>query len=160
MVIEDGYRLNVGIIVANQENQLFWGKRAAKTNGWQFAQGGIKEDELVLDAMYRELYEELGLGPNDIDIIAESNDWLAYDLPEAYRRYYSKPLVVGQKQRWFLLRLLSSDDSINLVASRRPEFCEWRWVDYWYAIDHIIDFKRDVYQQILTEFEDTLFSNQ
>ena len=72
MIDDEGYRHNVGIIISNDQKQLFWGRRASKSNGWQFPQGGIKEDEIALDAMYRELGEELGLGPNDVDVIAES----------------------------------------------------------------------------------------
>lgn len=156
MIDDEGYRLNVGIVVSNDQGQLWWGRRAAKSSGWQFPQGGINEGEIALDAMYRELLEEVGLGPNDVDLIAESNQWLSYDLPEQYRRYHSKPLCIGQKQRWFLLRLVSSESTINLEATSKPEFVEWRWVDYWYAVDHIIDFKREVYQKMLEEFQETL----
>lgn len=157
MINEEGYRLNVGIVVSNDKQQLFWGKRAAKSNGWQFPQGGMHDGEIALDAMYRELEEELGLGPNDVDVIAESQQWYHYDLPEQYRRYHSRPLVIGQKQKWFLLKLIKDDSAIRLDASRKPEFVTWKWVDYWYALDHIISFKRDVYQQMLTEFEENLF---
>ena len=157
MIDDEGYRLNVGIVVSNDKQQLVWGRRAAKSGGWQFPQGGVEEGEVTLDCMYRELHEELGLGPNDINIVAESKQWLKYDLPEQFRRYHSTPLVIGQKQRWFLLKLVSPDSAIRLDANRRPEFVEWQWVDYWYALDQIIDFKREIYQQMLAEFEQFIF---
>lgn len=160
MIDEDGYRLNVGMVLCNDQNKLFWGKRAAKSNGWQFPQGGVKENELPIDAMYREISEELGLGPNDLDIIGETKEWHTYDLPEQYRRYYSKPLCIGQKQRWYLLRLVGPESCIRLDATRHPEFTEYKWVDFWYAVDHIIDFKQDIYRTMLTEFEPLLLGSK
>lgn len=160
VIDDEGYRLNVGFVITNDQQQVFWGKRAAKSNGWQFPQGGIKEDETELDAMYRELREEVGLGPNDIDVVAKSKQWLSYELPEQFRRYDSQPLCVGQKQRWFLLKLVVPDTAFRLDLARRPEFVEWRWVDYWYAVDNIIDFKRDVYMKALTEFEQYIFQDK
>lgn len=153
MIDEKGFRLNVGIVLSNASGKLFWGKRAAKTNGWQFPQGGINVGEEIVEAMFRELHEELGLVKADVKIIAESTQWLCYYLPKHFRRYYSKPLVIGQKQKWFLLRLESDDSHIQLEAAETPEFCDYVWVDYWYPIKNIIPFKRHVYKSILQEFE-------
>ena len=152
MIDSQGYRLNVGIIVCNKSNQLLLCKRFGKANAWQFPQGGIDKNEQPLEAMYRELDEELGLAPTDVDIIAQSADWLAYDLPKEFRRYYSKPLCIGQKQKWFLLRLLSPDSAIRFDLSEEQEFDDWQWVDYWHPVERVIEFKRDVYKDILTEF--------
>lgn len=153
VIDEQGYRLNVGIVVVNQHGELLWGRRVGNPNAWQFPQGGISSDETPREAMYRELTEELGLNPEDVEYLGETKKWLSYRLPKQFRRYNSKPLCVGQKQKWFLLRLLVSDSHINLDKSGTPEFDHWRWVDYWYPLNHVIDFKQTVYQKILKEFE-------
>ena len=103
-------------------------------------------------AMYRELEEELGLTAADVEVVAESATWLSYILPPEFRRYYSKPLCIGQKQKWYLLHLTSSVDAIQLAGREEQEFDAWRWVDYWYPLTDVIEFKHDVYQQVLTEF--------
>lgn len=153
MIDKDGFRSNVGIILCNAKGKLFWGKRAARSNGWQFPQGGVDGMESSEEAMFRELYEELGLKPDDVEILGKSQKWLKYYLPKKFRRTHSKPLCVGQKQKWFFLRLTSEDEAIRLDATDSPEFKEWRWVDFWYPLEHVIDFKRDVYETVLTEFE-------
>lgn len=152
MIDSEGFRLNVGIIVCNNNDQLLWCRRFGKTNAWQFPQGGIQEKENPKEAMYRELVEELGLSRSDVSLLAKSQSWLSYTLPKAYRRYYSKPLCIGQKQCWYLLRLTTSDDAIHLDLSAEQEFDRWNWVDYWYPVDKVISFKRDVYRQVLEEF--------
>ncbi len=152
MIDENGYRLNVGIIVANAEGQLLWAKRAGQKDAWQFPQGGVDEGESVEQTLYRELLEELGLEANDIEVLAESRDWLSYEIPKQFRRYRTKPLCVGQKQKWFLCRLISDDNHIRLDYSDKPEFDRWCWVDYWYPVDQVINFKRSVYDRVLQEF--------
>lgn len=153
MIDEEGFRLNVGIILCNKQGKLFWGKRAAKSNGWQFPQGGIDGMESSKEAMIRELKEELGLDPEHIQIIGKSQKWLKYYLPKKFQRHYSKPLCIGQKQKWYLLRLTSGDDAICLDATDSPEFSDWKWVDFWFPLKEVIEFKRDVYETVLTEFE-------
>lgn len=152
MIDSEGFRLNVGIIIHNDQGQLLWCRRVRKSDAWQFPQGGIQEGESPLAAMYRELEEELGLMPSDVTYVAESKQWLSYMLPHEFRRYYSKPLCVGQKQKWYLLQLKSSADAIRLDAAKEPEFEEWRWVDYWYPKAAVIEFKREVYRAVLNEF--------
>lgn len=156
MIDADGYRPNVGIIIANDQNQLLWCRRLGKSDAWQFPQGGIRANETPEKAMYRELTEELGLTSSDVHCLAQMKDWVSYLLPEAYRRYHSKPLCIGQKQKWFLLRLVSPDTALKLDLSEDQEFDQWRWVDYWYPKDHVIAFKRAVYQTVLTEFATVL----
>ena len=152
MIDREGYRHNVGIIITNQAGQLLFCRRVNMPNAWQFPQGGIQAGEQPLQAMYRELDEELGLQPADVEILAQTQDWVAYELPEQYLRHDTKPLCVGQKQKWFLLHLLSSEDAIVLDKAPKPEFDQWRWVDYWSPLKQVIAFKRDVYRIVLEEF--------
>lgn len=153
LIDEHGYRANIGIIVANDKNQLLWARRTHPADAWQFPQGGMHIGETRTEAMYRELHEELGLLPEHVEIIGESRDWIAYHLPRKYIRYHTKPLCIGQKQKWFLLRLRAADDAVCLNAVLPPELSEWKWVDYWYPLESIVEFKREVYEKVLKEFE-------
>lgn len=156
MIDANGYRPNVGIIVANQGNQLLWCRRIGKADAWQFPQGGIQADETPEVAMYRELTEELGLQAADVECLATTKDWVTYDLPKGFRRYHSKPLCIGQKQKWFLLRLCTDEAALQLDLFPEQEFDQWCWVSYWYPVGHVINFKRNVYQSVLTEFAPVL----
>lgn len=158
MIDQQGFRLNVGIILTNKEGQLFWGRRKGQADAWQFPQGGLKDYETLEEAMYRELTEELGLMPSDVKIMGITKQWLYYRLPKHLRRLYSKPLCVGQKQKWFLLLLVSNEDRIRFDLTDSPEFEGWRWVEYWYPLEQVISFKRQVYKKALTEFEPLLRS--
>jgi len=153
MIDKEGYRANVGIILCNDTGQLFWGRRVGGSNTWQFPQGGIKKHETAEKAMYRELREEVGLSPDDVKILACTEDWLRYTLPKRFIRSNSFPVCIGQKQIWYLLRLVSNDSKVKLNCSSKPEFDDWRWVDYWYPINNIVDFKRNVYVQALAQLE-------
>ncbi|MFC4893064.1 RNA pyrophosphohydrolase [Pseudofrancisella aestuarii] len=152
MIDKDGYRANVAIVLLNSRNRLFWGQRKNRTS-WQFPQGGVNPNETPLQAMYRELYEEVGLRPHDVEVVASTRDWFVYDIPESLVRK-NKPCCIGQKQKWFLLKLKSSDQNIDLEANETPEFDNWRWVSYWYPINHVVYFKQDVYKKALTYFKD------
>lgn len=151
MLDEEGYRANVGIILSNQKGRLFWARRIGQ-NAWQFPQGGMLEDETPEDALYRELKEEIGLEPKDVRIIGVTKNWLSYRLPKNLLRAKSHPDFIGQKQKWFLLELLSDDNAIKLDLDDTPEFDQWRWVSYWYPLRNVIAFKRDVYRRALKEF--------
>ena len=152
MIDQHGFRLNVGIILTNAEGKLFWAKRIGQTDAWQFPQGGVQDYETVKEAMFRELGEELGLAAADVEIIAVTKKWLYYRLPMHMRRR-SQPLCIGQKQKWFLLRLVGDESHIRLDASETPEFDGWAWVDFWHPLEKVISFKRQVYRKALTEFE-------
>lgn len=149
-----GFRLNVGIVLANQTGQLLLARRVNNVNAWQFPQGGIQVDETPRQAMYRELSEELGLLESDVVYITETPGWLSYRLPESFQRPHLQPLCVGQKQKWFLLRLSSADEAIALDQNDHPEFDQWKWATYWDPLEKIIAFKRDVYQAVLETFSD------
>ncbi len=155
MLDREGYRPNVGIVLLNSRNEVFWGKRVGQ-HSWQFPQGGIQHGESPEQAMYRELHEEVGLLPEHVQIIGRTRDWLRYDVPEEYLRRQNSTRVHraayrGQKQIWFLLRLVGVDSDIQLRASEHPEFDAWRWVPFWIQLDAVIGFKREVYQLALSE---------
>jgi putative (di)nucleoside polyphosphate hydrolase len=150
MLDREGFRPNVGIILLNQKNQVFWGKRI-RTHSWQFPQGGIDRGETPEQAMYRELHEEVGLHPEHVRIVARTRDWLRYEVPDRYIRRDARGHYKGQKQIWFLLQLVGQDWHLNLRATSHPEFDAWRWNEYWVPLDVVVEFKRGVYEMALTE---------
>lgn len=156
MVIDRaGYRLNVGLIIVNDAGRVFWGKRHGH-DAWQFPQGGLAAGETPLEAMYRELQEEVGLEAQDIEVLGVTKRWLKYRLPKQYLRHGSEPLVIGQKQKWYLLKLVASEQKIRLDLSDSPEFDSWRWLDYAEPQHLVIFFKKQVYEQALKELQHLL----
>ncbi|MFL6624574.1 MAG: RNA pyrophosphohydrolase [Sulfurifustaceae bacterium] len=155
MIDEQGYRPNIGIVLCNNQSQVFWARRSRR-DGWQFPQGGIKSHETPEQALYRELYEEVGLSELHVQVLGRTRDWLHYDIPDDYLRRNPQRHFRGQKQIWFLLRLTGCDEDVCLERSDKPEFDAWRWIDYWSALDQIIPFKREVYRRALTELEPLL----
>jgi putative (di)nucleoside polyphosphate hydrolase len=156
MLDKDGYRPNVGIILLNSKNEVFWGKRV-KQHSWQFPQGGIKHGESPEQAMFRELWEEIGLKPEHVHIVGRTREWLRYQVPDQWIRRDLRGNYRGQKQIWFLLRLTGRDCDVSLRATTHPEFDAWRWHEYWVPLDAVIEFKRDVYQQALLELSRFVF---
>jgi putative (di)nucleoside polyphosphate hydrolase len=154
----DGFRPNVGIIVANAFGQVLWARRAGQ-DAWQFPQGGIKAHESVEEALYRELCEELGLLPTDVEVVGATRGWLRYKLPQRYRRRRNSPKCIGQKQVWYLLRLVGSEAAVKLDSSDTPEFDFWKWVNYWHPMREVIYFKRPVYRRALKELAPMLEAN-
>ena len=162
MLDRDGYRPNVGIVLANPRNEVFWGKRVNQ-HAWQFPQGGIQHGETPVEAMYRELEEEIGLQREHVRVLGRTREWLRYEVPEKWARHKEavgkeggsdappKGCYRGQKQIWFLLRMTGRDCDVRLRASGHPEFDAWRWHDYWVPLDTVIEFKREVYRQALIE---------
>lgn len=155
MIDDQGYRLNVGMILVNKAQQLFWARRIGQ-DAWQFPQGGIRHQETPQQALFRELKEEIGLDPSDVRILGKTQNWLHYELPKRLIRHNTQPVCIGQKQIWFMLGLISDEQSINLTHTSEPEFDEWRWVDYWHPVHEVVSFKKTVYQKALTELEDAL----
>lgn len=156
VIDSDGYRLNVGIILCNRERLVLWARRAGQ-EAWQFPQGGIRSDETPEEAMFRELEEEVGLLPEHVKIMGQTRRWLRYRLPRRYIRRHSRPLCIGQKQVWFMLRMIGDDAAVKLDCSDHPEFDCWRWVNYWYPLREVVAFKRGVYHRALNEFAHLLF---
>ena len=150
MLDREGYRPNVGIILCNAKNEVFWGKRI-REHSWQFPQGGIKRGETPEEAMYRELFEEVGLKPEHVRILGRTKGWLRYEVPNQWIKREWRGSYKGQKQIWFLLRLVGRDNDVSLRASAKPEFDAWRWNEYWIPLDVVIEFKRGVYEQALSE---------
>jgi putative (di)nucleoside polyphosphate hydrolase len=155
MIDSDGYRLNVGIILSNDQGQLFWARRIGQ-DAWQFPQGGIDNEESPEQAMYRELKEETGLDPGDVEILGCTHDWLKYKLPKRFVRRNQTPVCIGQKQIWYMLRMTCTEDSVNLAFCDKPEFDSWCWIDYWEPSKRVIFFKRKVYKLALKELEPLL----
>ncbi|MEQ8937351.1 MAG: RNA pyrophosphohydrolase [Gammaproteobacteria bacterium] len=150
MIDAEGFRANVGIILSNEEGRVFWARRLGM-NAWQFPQGGIKKNETPEEAMYRELREEIGLRPEHVEIIRATDDWLRYWLPKRFIRQNAYPLCIGQKQIWYLLKLVAEDDCVDLKWSDEPEFDLWKWVDFWHPVTEVVSFKRNVYEQALNQ---------
>jgi putative (di)nucleoside polyphosphate hydrolase len=155
----DGYRANVGIILTNRSGEVLWARRVGQ-NAWQFPQGGILRDETPEQAVFRELNEEIGLAPGDVEVIGCTRGWLRYRLPRRLVRYDRKPVCIGQKQRWFLLRLVGEESNVRLDTTDTPEFDAWRWVSYWQPLEEIVFFKRKVYERALRELEPLLFGRR
>jgi putative (di)nucleoside polyphosphate hydrolase len=151
-----GFRANVGIVLMRGSGEVFLGGRS-DGRGWQFPQGGMRREETPEQALYRELHEEVGLQADDVTILARTRDWLRYRLPRQYVRKRSRPLCIGQKQRWFLLRLLGDDDRLRFDLTAEPEFDRGRWVDYWTPVREVIHFKRGVYMRALEELGSSAF---
>ncbi len=155
MIDADGFRPNVGIVVLGPDKQVLWAKRVGQ-DAWQFPQGGIQRGESPEEALYRELHEELGLHNHDVEVLGCTQGWLRYRLPLRYIRRNKKPLCIGQKQKWFLLRMQCAESAISFDACDKPEFEAWRWVDYWYPPNDVIFFKRPVYRRALKQLEPLL----
>lgn len=151
-----GFRANVGIILSDNSRAVLVGGRLGQS-GWQFPQGGIQRDECPERAMYRELQEEIGLQPDDVQVMACTSSWLYYRLPRRFVRRDSRPLCIGQKQRWYLLRLVGDEAKVQLDTTDYPEFDRWRWVDFWRPVKDVIYFKRKVYMQALDALAPALF---
>ncbi len=150
MIDNQGYRPNVGIILTNDDHKLLWARRIQQ-DAWQFPQGGIRQAERPIDAMFRELEEEIGLLSEHVEVLGSTRGWLRYRLPKKYIRHEQQPVCIGQKQVWFLLRLTGEEHHVRLDQNDKPEFDHWRWVDYWYPLNEVVSFKRKVYKRALNE---------
>ena len=157
LIDSEGFRANVGIVLMRGSGEVFLGRRARGRGGWQFPQGGMREGEELEQALFRELHEEVGLTPEDVTVLGRTEGWLTYRLPSRYVRRNTHPVCIGQKQRWFLLRLKRDDVRFALDATPEPEFDHWRWTGYWEPIREVVYFKQAVYAQALQELAPVAF---
>ena len=145
------YRRGVGAMVLNHRGEVFVGRRIdTPGDDWQMPQGGIDTGEAPRRAVIRELAEETGI--EKAEIIAESADWLRYDLPRDLAGRVWKGRFRGQEQKWFALKFTGVDGDINLNASRHPEFSQWKWVAIERLPELIVSFKRRLYEDVVAEF--------
>jgi len=148
------YRPCVGLMVLNNAGRIFAGQRLDNPgNAWQMPQGGVEKGEEPRDAALRELEEETGIKPGSIKILAQSKDWIPYDLPHHLVQKLWNGRYRGQKQRWFLMRFTGEDDEIN-IQTKNPEFSHWCWMPAEDLLEKIVPFKRDTYFQVIREFRD------
>ncbi len=152
------YRPCVGLMLINADGRIFVGQRNDRhKDAWQMPQGGVDKGENPRDAALRELWEETGVTSDLVEVVAETDGWLAYDLPHEIVPKIWKGRYRGQEQKWFLLRFIGTDDQIN-IATDHPEFSQWKWQAPDRLIEEIVPFKRDVYEQVLMAFEGQLGS--
>ncbi|MGH8138234.1 MAG: RNA pyrophosphohydrolase [Steroidobacteraceae bacterium] len=156
VIDSDGFRANVGIVLVRGGGDAFLGRQVGG-RGWQFPQGGVRRGEALDEAAYRELNEEIGLARGDVVLLGQTARWLRYRLPAKYVRRNQQPVCIGQKQRWFLLRLKQDDARFDFGRTRDPEFDQFRWVNFWEPVREVIYFKRGVYVRALTELAPLAF---
>jgi len=157
LIDSEGFRSNVGIVLMRGTGEVFLGRRARGRGGWQFPQGGMRHGEELEQALFRELHEEIGLTHEDVTVVGRTEGWLTYRLPSRYIRRNTHPVCIGQKQRWFLLRLKRDNVQFALDVSSEPEFDHWRWAGYWEPVREVVYFKQAVYAQALQELAPVAF---
>ncbi len=150
------YRACVGVMLVNQDNEVFVGQRLDNdAPAWQMPQGGVDPDEDPQDAALRELWEETGILPELVSILATSEKWIPYDLPHELVPKIWKGRYRGQEQKWFLMRFHGVDQDVN-IQTEHPEFSHWRWLPVKDLVDNIVPFKRAVYEKVVQEFGEWL----
>lgn len=155
-IVKLPYRPCVGVMLRNGAGEIFVGQRLdSKVSAWQMPQGGIEKGEDPKEAALRELWEETGINPELASVVAETQDWLRYELPFDLVPRLWKGRYRGQKQKWFLMQFSGQDTDIN-IETEHPEFSAWRWLGSDNLVDNIVPFKRDVYSSVLSAFSDQL----
>ncbi len=147
------YRPCVGLVVMNAAGEVFAGQRIDNPgNAWQMPQGGVDEGETPVQAALRELGEETGIGAGSVEVLAETADWIPYDLPHELVPKLWKGQFRGQTQKWFLIRFAGDDSEINIVQDHQ-EFSRWSWMKPDELIEKIVPFKRHTYSQVFADFK-------
>ena len=148
------YRRGVGVVLINNDDRVFVAQRIDTDEpAWQMPQGGIDKGEDPLEAALRELEEETGT--TKANLIAETDGWLRYDLPQDLQKKVWKGRYRGQEQKWFLMRFTGVDTDID-IDTDHPEFSEWKWAEFQSLPDMIVGFKKDLYRQIVDAFKDRI----
>tara|TARA_Y100001954_G_C15269341_1_gene341285 strand:+ start:53 stop:520 length:468 start_codon:yes stop_codon:yes gene_type:complete len=152
--MEKGWRICVGIVLLNKNKNIFLGERIDNKGAWQMPQGGVNIgiNEKLMDAAKRELKEETGV--SSIELLSECKDWHYYYLPNYLSSKLWKGRFVGQKQKWFAFNFHGEDDEIDISNHKSPEFSNWNWAEPKEVKKKAIDFKKEIYDEVLNEFKD------
>lgn len=149
------YRLGVGIILVNSTGQIFVGQRIDTDQpAWQMPQGGIEEGEEPYAAAWRELYEETGT--DKAEIVAETPEWVTYDLPVELSHTVWGGCYRGQRQKWYVIRFTGCDTDIDITSNETPEFSAWQWMELDAVLAQIITFKRNLYARVIAELREAI----
>ena len=145
------YRLGVGLVIINDQREIFTGRRLDNTKAWQMPQGGIDNNEIPLEAAYREMYEETGIRKSKVTLLKQTKTWYRYDLPQEIQNKFWGGKFRGQSQKWFLFKFIGTEFDIN-IETKDQEFSDWKWSKKTEMLDSIVPFKRSLYQSVLKDF--------
>ena len=145
------YRLGVGLVIINDQLEIFTGRRLDNTKAWQMPQGGIDNNEIPLEAAYREMYEETGIRKSKVTLLKQTKTWYRYDLPQEIQNKFWGGKFRGQSQKWFLFKFIGTEFDIN-IETKDQEFSDWKWSNKTEMLDSIVPFKRSLYQSVLKDF--------
>ena len=145
------YRLGVGLVIINDQLEIFTGRRLDNTKAWQMPQGGIDNNEIPLEAAYREMYEETGIRKSKVTLLKQTKTWYRYDLPQEIQSKFWGGRFRGQSQKWFLFKFVGTEFDIN-IETKDQEFSDWKWSKKTEMLDNIVPFKRSLYQSVLKDF--------
>ena len=149
------YRLGVGLVIINDQLEIFTGRRLDNTKAWQMPQGGIDNNEIPLEAAYREMYEETGIRKSKVTLLKQTKTWYRYDLPQEIQNKFWGGKFRGQSQKWFLFKFIGTEFDIN-IETKDQEFSDWKWSNKTEMLDSIVPFKRSLYQSVLKDFHSEL----
>ena len=145
------YRLGVGLVIINNNEEIFTGRRLDNTKAWQMPQGGIDSNEIPIQTAYREMLEETGINNKQVTLLKQSKVWYQYDLPTEIQGRFWNGKYRGQSQKWFLFRFVGVNKDINIHSSS-PEFSEWKWSKISDLMKKIVPFKINLYKAVFKEF--------